>query len=384
VAAPASAAQSDAALKAALKHDLTQYLSSRGEAEHLSAISLSISLHGASQNINVTAGTTKYGGSVAVTPPMLWQIGSNTKAFTAVTILQLEADGLLSINQTVGRWLPQYPAWKNVTIHRLLDMTSGIPGYDNVPQMLADLGNDPEHHFTIPELIAYVYPGNPHAPKPTTGYDYSNTNYVLCELIIEKATHKSYSSQLESRFFHSDIGLTSTYYSATQYPSDVLDRLVSGYFFSHDADDAGLAPLLGTDVKDTTLSWMQAAGAIASTPEDVTRWARALYAGPILAPKQRAELMTLVSTKNGKPIKATSLADPQGFGLGVAQMTKAPVGTIWFYEGMTLGYRMLHLYFPRQDAVIAFGLNSHPDPKQNQSGKLSVTLYETLHKAGRL
>ncbi len=384
LAAPASAAQSDAALKTALQRDLTQYLSSRAKPEHISAISLSVSLHGASQNINVTAGTTKYGGGVPVTPTMLWQIGSNTKAFTAVTILQLEADGVLSINQTVGKWLPQYPAWKNVTIHRLLDMTSGIPGYDNVPQMLEDYAKNPTRTLTIPQLIAYVYPGNPHAPKATTGYNYSNTNYLLCELIIEKATHKSYSSQLESRFFHSDLGLTSTYYSATQYPADVLDRLVSGYFFNHDPDDAGLAPLLGTDVSRDSLSWMQAAGAIASTPEDLTRWARALYTGPILAPKQRAELMSLVSTKNGKPIKSTSLADPQGFGLGVAQMTKPKIGTIWFYEGMTLGYRMLHLYFPRQDAVIAFGLNSNPDSKQNQSGKLALTLYETLHKAGRL
>jgi D-alanyl-D-alanine carboxypeptidase len=382
---PARASQSDAALQAALQRDLNQYLSARAKIEHISAISLSISLHGQPQNINLTAGTTRYGGAGSpVTPQNVWQIGSNTKAFTAATILQLEAEGKLDIDQTVGRWLPQYPAWKNVTIRRLLGMTSGIPGYDNVPAMLEDYAKHPQHDFTIPELIAYVYPGNRNAPPPTTGYNYSNTNYLLAELIIERAGGEGYPSELERRFFNTDLGLTSTYYSATQYPQSVLDRLVSGYFYNHDPDDAGLAPLLGNDVRSDSLSWMQAAGGIASTPEDLTRWARALYAGPVLAPKQRAELMTLVSTKTGKPIKTTSLSDPQGFGLGVAQVTTPQTGTVWFYEGMTLGYRMVHLYFPRQDAVIAFGLNSQPDSKQNESRNLGLAIYKTLHAAGKL
>ena len=129
---------------------------------------------------------------------------------------------------------------------------------------------------------------------------------------------------------------------------------------------------------------MKSAGAIVSTPEDLTRWARALYTGPMLAPKQRAELFSIVSLKNGKPIKTTTLEDPRAFGLGVAQLTTPQTGKAWFYEGMTLGYRMLHLYLPKQDAVIAFGLNSQPDSKQNQSGKLMITIFETLHKAGKI
>ncbi|HKU80681.1 MAG TPA: serine hydrolase [Candidatus Tumulicola sp.] len=381
----AAAAQRGPGLHAALQRDLDRYLSARSKIEHVSAISLSISLHGQAQNINVTAGTTKYGGAGgAVTPAQLWQIGSNTKSFTAAAILQLEAQGVLTIDQTVGRWLPQYPAWKNVTIRRLLNMTSGIPGYDFVPQMLADYARDPMRDFTPAELIAYVYPDHPGAPKPTTGFDYSNTNYLLAELIVERATHHSYASEIEHRFLHSNLGLTSTYYSGTHYPPDVLDRMVSGYFFNHGADDYGMAPLIGKDVSRYSVSWTRGAGSIVSTPQDLTRWARALYTGPMLAPKQRAELLSIVSMKSGKPIATTSLGDPHGFGLGVAQITTPETGTIWFYKGLTLGYRVLHLYFPRQDAVIAFGLNSQPDPKQDDSMQLALTIYQTLRSAGRI
>jgi D-alanyl-D-alanine carboxypeptidase len=378
------APSSDTALRAALQKDLDQYLSARAKPEHISALSLSVSLHGQPQTIDLTAGTTQYGGGGPVKPEQLWQIGSNTKAFTAAIILQLEAEGKLNIDQKIGRYLPQYPAWKNVTIRRLLNMTSGIPGYDLVDQMLADYAAHPKRNLTAAQLIAYVYPGARHAPPPTKGYSYSNTNYLLAELIIEKVTHDSYASELDRRLLRSDLGLNSTYYSGTTYPTAILNRMVYGYFFSHDADNAGLKPLLGKDVHADSVSWMKSAGAIVSTPQDLTRWARALYTGPMLASKQRAELLSIVSLKNGKPINKTSLSDPRGFGLGVAQMTTPQTGTIWFYEGMTLGYRMLHLYLPKQDAVIAFGLNSQPDSKQSQSGKLALTIYDTLHKAGRI
>jgi len=388
LAAPATAgsgkAATDNVLRASLLRDLNDYLQARTRIEHISAISLSISLHGAPTNINITVGNSVLGGGVPITDTSLWQIGSNTKAFTAAIVLQLEAEKKLTIDQTIGRWLPQYPAWKNVTIRRLLNMTSGIPGYDNAPKMLADYAKNPKHDFSIPELIAYVYPTNPQAPKPTTGYDYSNTNYLLAELIIERADNRNYQAELQRRFFRSGIGLANSYYQADLYPLDITAQMPAGYFFNHDADDKPLAPLLGRDMRYESVSWMQGAGGIVSTPEDLTRWVRALYAGSVLAPKQRAELFGLVSLKTGKPIAKTSAQDPRGFGLGVAQMTTPETGTVWFYEGMTLGYRMVHVYFPKQDAVIAFGLNSQPDSKENQSGKLAIALYKTLHAAGRL
>jgi hypothetical protein len=95
-----------------------------------------------------------------------------------------------------------------------------------------------------------------------------------------------------------------------------------------------------------------------------------------------ALLTSLVSTQTGQPIGQTSPTDPGGFGLGVAQLTAEPIGTFWFYEGETLGFRTLHVYLPESEVIIAIGLNSHPADDQIRS--LAVSVYETLMSEGVL
>ena len=369
-------------LRAGLQADVSHYLASRAKPEHISAVSLSILLPGHSENINVTAGTTQYGGAGSpVTPTNLYQIGSITKSFTAATILQLEAEGKLTIDQNVGKWLPQYPAWKTISIRRLLNMTSDIPTYDDLSTMLRAYAANPTKDWTPKELIAYVYP----ARNTAGGWLYSNTAYLLAQLIIERATGKTYAYEIRRRFLDNPaIGLTSTYYRTNLYPLDITNRMVSGYFFSTDPDNNGLQPLFRKDMRRLSVSWAQGAGAIVSTPTDVTRWSSALYEGPVLQPKQRAELMTLVSQTSGKPISRTTPQESRGFGLGVGEMLMPKMGQIWFYEGMTLGYRMTYLYLPKSHAIIAVGLNSQPDKKQDKIGQLITAIYGRLHAAGQL
>jgi D-alanyl-D-alanine carboxypeptidase len=383
--AGAMAAPDDGGLRTALSADLKKYLAAQRTIEHISALSLSVKIPGQASNINVTAGTTRYDGGAAVTPANLYQIGSNTKAFTAVAILQLEAEGKLTIQDTVGKWLPQYPAWKDVTIERLLNMTSGIPTYDNVPAMLVAYAANPTRDWSPAELIAYVYPDTKNAPPPTTGWSYSNTNYLLAQLIIEKASGHSYATELRRRFLGNPaLHLEATYYRPHLYPPSVAKRMVSGYFASKDADNAGLQPLYGKDVRDMTLSWTQGAGGIVSMPEDVTRWSRALYVGSLLKPEQRRELMRTVSQKTGALIDDVTADDPHGFGLGVVHAFVPSMGKFWFYEGETLGYRMVYAWFTDKDVVFAAGINSQPDAKEDQAGKLMESVYNSLHAAGKL
>ena len=252
-------------------------------------------------------------------------------------------------------------------------MTSGIPSYDHQPAFQADYVAHPLTHFSAERLVGYAV-GAP----ATSGYSYSNTNYVLAEMIIERATGHSYADQLYRRIIE-PLGLRDLHYRPDVYPAWVTDREPAGYLFN---PDFPLPGLLGQDVSRDTLSWARSAGAIISTTSDMTRWERALYGGRLLPPQQQAELESLVSTTTGQPIASASATDPQGFGLGIAQLSTPQLGTFWFYEGQTLGFRAVHAYFPESGLIIAFALNSSVEGSNDQIGPLMQTLYDTLDAAG--
>ncbi len=361
-------------LRDAVKTELQQYLAQRGKIEHISAASVSISRTPGDPTLDVAAGTTAYGGKIPATPADLFQIGSNTKAFTATMVLQLQAEGRLSIHDTVGKWLPQYPAWKSVTIRDLLNMTSGIPTYDAVPSVLANIAAHPYEFLSTQHLIGVVYPQTRF--KPGDGWLYSNTAYLMSQVIVEHITRSDYAVQFHRRFIDGGPHLRDTYYRPGLYPSSITKRMVAGYFYSRDADNRPLAPILGRDVRSFNLSWTQGAGGIVATPHAVTDWVRALYESPMLTDQGRKDLKTLVAMENGKPIAKAS-ATARGFGLGVGELAMPKLGTFWFYEGETLGYRMVYAYFPETKMVIALGLNSQPNAKDDKIGQLLSRVYET-------
>src|SRR4051794_11596788 len=202
----------DDAVAPQLRADLQAYLDERGAVEQFSGVGLSVSLPDRRRTIDVTAGTTTTSGSEPVGPDSVWQIGSNTKAFTSVLLLQLEAEHRLSIDDTLGTWLPQYPQWRDVTIRRLLNMTSGIATYDDQPAWYANYAADPHRDFSVEQLVDYVLD----APA-TSGYSYSNTNYVLAELIIERVTGESYQQELYRRLIE-PLGLSDLHYRPDVYP----------------------------------------------------------------------------------------------------------------------------------------------------------------------
>jgi D-alanyl-D-alanine carboxypeptidase len=363
---------SGATLQASLRGDLSQYLAARRKAEHISAVSLRVTYPGTRPAIDLAVGTTRYTGGPPVSTSALWQIGSNTKAFTSVILLQLEAEGKLSINDPVGKFLPQYPAWRDITIKRLLNMTSRIPDYTSQPAFLTVLEKDPAGSFTAAQLVSYAV-GVPLNPK---GYAYSNTDYILAEMIVQRVTHDSYADQLTKRII-TPLHLHSLCYAPYTCPAADARLMPAGYFFQ------SLAPsLLGTAMPPLAETWAQAAGAIVSSLADMTTWDRALYQGRELPPAQQRQLESLVSTATGNPISTTTLADPVGFGLGISQLTTPPTGTIWWYEGETLGFRVLHFYFPRSGLLIALAVNSRTDTSADYLLNLAATVYQTLQKAG--
>jgi D-alanyl-D-alanine carboxypeptidase len=371
VAPTAATGATPAAVRASLRNELENYLHAYGDAEHISAVSLAVTIPGRGPDIDIAVGSTRYGGRRAVSPDALWQIGSNTKAFTSVLVLQLEAEHVLSINDTLGKWLPQYAAWKDVTIKRLLNMTSGIGNYTGSVSYWNDVAAAPNRTFSPSQLVSYA------AGLPAThGYSYSNTNYILAQMIVERASHQSYARRLREHIIK-PLRLRDTFY-ATDYRRAVTARMPAGYWFIPQLPM--MSAQLGQDQRRLTVSWAQGAGAIVGSLQDLGKWDRALFNGRVLPRQQQRELTSLVSTTTGAPITSTSLSDPAGYGLGVSQVTSTALGTKWYYEGETDGYRVVNIYAPQSGTAIVIGVNSAT--LDDHTAALGTSVFQILHKAG--
>jgi D-alanyl-D-alanine carboxypeptidase len=354
------------------------YVSDTAPAEKATGISISISLPGGAETVNVVSGRVSNAPDAApVTPDTLWQIGSITKSFTAVALLQLQSEGKLDLDDTLGTWLPEYPAWKDVTIRRLLDMTSSIPGYDNAEAMIESVAaNGLSRHFSPAVLAGFVDPAYPGAPAATTGYDYSNTNYILAGMVIERAGGRTVEDTFADRFLGDRYGLTSTYYRAGAFPPEVTDRMASGYFVADGMP--AMKAYDGADVKTADMSWAGAAGAIVSRPEEVNRWVRALFTSDaLLDAASRAELTRMVSMKTGQPVDALSADDPGGFGLGVSGFSNV-LGTGWQYEGESMGFRVLYVYLPADDLLVTLAFNSGAEGAADHAGKVALEVINAV------
>lgn len=97
-----------------------------------------------------------------------------------------------------------------------------------------------------------------------------------------------------------------------------------------------------------------------------------------------AEPRALTRWCRHEPIDGPSKRDPIAFGLGVGAGFRPAIGAYWYFQGMTLGYRVLYAYFPKNGAVIVVGLNSQPDDKPNHNGALLDEIYGLLRTAGKI
>ena len=381
----ASAARPASSRTAAVQAALETWLAHRAAPEKVTGVAAYISFGDPGPAIEAFAGRT---GADPKDPPVsqdtLFQMGSTSKSFAAAILLKLEAAGKLSIDDTVGKWLPQYPAWKDVTIRRLLNMTSGIPNYSETETISRGWIDEPTRDMTPEALVQIVYPTGRNDLPPSTGYSYSNTNYILAGMIAAKAAGRPYRDLVHTMVIDA-LGLDSTFYESGTYPSAVTDRLAHGYFNNPACADyqpnckvSWNLRLMGRDTRGASTSWAQAAGGAVADARDVDRWMRAVFGGRVVPPRQRAEWMALVSTKTGKPIADISAADPRGFSLGLAKGILGPVGPQWFYQGETLGFRTLYVWFEKENLMITLQTNSQPAGDDDELNHLVVTIHDIV------
>jgi D-alanyl-D-alanine carboxypeptidase len=365
---------------------LEKWLAERAPIEKVTGIAAYVSFGDPGPAIEAFAG--KVGRNAddgPVDQDTLFHMGSTSKSFTAAVILKLEAAGKLSIDDTIAKWLPQYPAWKDVSIRRLLNMTSGIPNYSETEFISKVWATEPDRELTAGELVKLAYPTGSNDLPVTVGYHYSNTNYILAGMIAAKAGGKSF-RDLVHELVIKPQGLYSTFFETGTYPETVVRRLAHGYFENPVCTDyqppncteSWNLPLMGRDIRGTSLSWAQAAGGAISNARDVNRWVRAIFAGRVVPPKQQGEWLQMISTKTGQPIAKVTPDDPRGFSLGLVRALLGPTGAHWFYEGTTLGYRTLYVWFAEEDILITVQTNSQPKDGDGKLGEAVTAIYDIV------
>jgi D-alanyl-D-alanine carboxypeptidase len=219
-----------------------------------------------------------------------FRIYSIAKTFTAIVVLQLVDEGVLSLDDTVAARLTdpavaRIPHTDRITLRQLLNQTSGIYDYfDEDSPFLQDAFLGPNADWakvwTPQELLAYA-DGAKHPPyfAPGQGAHYANTNYILLGLLVEQATGRRFADELHTRIL-APLALTDTFLAeGAALPSGTVDgyQLLEG------------KPV---DVSALNLSWTWTAGGMVSTTQDLARFADAVFAGTLLKPATFREMFT--------------------------------------------------------------------------------------------
>jgi CubicO group peptidase (beta-lactamase class C family) len=254
---------------------------------------------------------------IPVTPQTVFRIGSITKSFTAVLIMQLVEQGKIALADTLAKFMPDFPNAGRITVHHLLSNTSGlfdlllVPRYEQImdqPQSLEDL----IALFRDESLLF----------EPGAEFGYSNSNWILLGHIIEQVTGKSFGDALKDTLF-APLGMTQ---SGVDWSAKVKNRAV-GYATSGDQWERA---------RSIDSSAMHGAGAIHMNVEDFYRWSKALFGGKLLRP-ETIQRMT------------TSVFEGYGYGWEVQTLHRH---TVVGHSGGLDGFLSNYIYVPDADLTV--------------------------------
>ena len=202
---------------------------------------------------------------VPIEPDMVFRLGSLTKQFTAVAILMLAEQGKLTLDDPITKFLINYPTHDHlITIEDLLTHSSGIRSYTDMPEWLPLWRKD----FKLQELID-LFKYQPMQFAPGKRWAYNNSGYILLGAIIENLSGQTYEQFIQQNIFDR-LGMRHSYYDN---PLRIIPQRVSGY-------DKG--PEVYTNADYLSMTQPYAAGALASTVDDLAIWDMALYTEQLL------------------------------------------------------------------------------------------------------
>ena len=283
--------------------------------------------------------------NVPVHPDMIFRIGSITKQFTAVAILQLAEQGKLSLQDEIKKFIPDYPAQDHkITVEHLLTHTSGIKSYTNMKDFQTMMRKDMK-----PLEIVDVFKNEPMDFAPGAKWNYNNSAYILLGYIIEKISGKTYEQYVREHLF-APAGMTNSGYGSE---NRIIKNRAKGYQKStNDYENA--------DYLSMTLPY--AAGSLVSTVEDLLKWNRAVHSYKLVS---KASLDKAFTDYKLSDAKSTNYG--YGWFLSNVQGSK----TIEHSGGIN-GFLSDAIYLPAEDIFVAILSNCTCNPVEELAIKIAA------------
>ncbi|HEX8737896.1 MAG TPA: serine hydrolase [Pyrinomonadaceae bacterium] len=302
-------------------------------------------------------------------PSDLMLAGSVGKTYAAAVALQLVNEGKINLDEKVEKylgsekWFSRLPNAREITVRQLMNHTSGLVRYEFKEQFTKDLTANPDKVWKPEDLLSYLFDEKA-AFEAGKDWDYSDTNYIVLGMIIEKVTGKKYYEEAGNRILK-PLNFKNTFAQ----DSRVIKGLIQGYAGENN-------PFGGTDAMiqngkfaiNPQFEWT--GGGMVSNSEDLARWAKTMYEGKAFDAKFLPQMFAGVS--------APMLGRETKYGLGVIiRPTRA--GLSYGHSGFFPGYMTDVMYFPEHKIAVAVQVNSSvPQNIGKPLGRVLVEIYETI------
>ena len=339
---------------------------SKGEAESLKARAQGLveagypaALAAVSDSKGESAGVAVGKGNLETgqAPPMDGEVrvGSNTKTFVAVVVMQMVQEGKVGLDEPIETYLPGLIKGEGIdgskiTVRQLLQHTSGLPEYaDTYRSSNAEVIENMQHYVPPRDLLDTAL-GKPAAFEPGTQWKYTNTNYIVLGILIERVSQRPVGEQIDQRIVKK-LGLSHTYL-----PGNGEKKLHGPHPQSYHLSAEGKLEDM-TDL-DTSLAW--AAGGMVSTPSELNTFFQAVLDGRLLTQASIDEM------KNGAVDASSHLGSGTVYGLGLIGTSLSCGGTAWGHHGGIAGYETHDGVGPDGTAAI-FAVTAAPAAIADQS-----------------
>ncbi|MCZ4558931.1 D-alanyl-D-alanine carboxypeptidase [Rhodococcus sp. PvR044] len=353
----ASVPNSGAVLKAAVGQDCPELQKAIEDIVDSGFVGVSLRVHDKRGEWVGSAGAAELGGTTKPPVDGHIRIGSNTKTFTATVVLQLVAEGKIGLDTPVTEYLPEFGLDARITVRMLLQHTSGLFNFTGEvyndgtmvlgsPMPYGPAGTewmDNRLKTYRPQALVELALSKPARFEPGTDWSYSNTNYVLARLLIEKVTGRALAEEMQ-RLILDPLGLSGT--AVPDASPEIPEPHAHAYYRYEEAGEQKTV-----DITRQNPSWISTGGDMISTTKDLHTFISALMSGKLLP----APLLTEMCTPHPTGIPNMD------YGLGVFVVSTDGGGTVISHNGAAVGHAALMYSTPDGSQTLTAALNCVDD-----------------------